>query len=331
MAKQSNKGFTLVELLVVIAIIGILISLLLPAVQAAREAARRMQCTNNARQIALAVHMYLDSQKQFPPGYGFAPASYTPGAGNAFKEEWPWTARLYTYVDNDVLANGIDWDFAVGNSRGPYPPFHLEIVSAQIPTFLCPTDPGAQTAFNEGQQCYVPHGSNNPVEGVFGRISYAGNFGIGAMEHWKHQAGVFGLNSTTSMGDISDGTAHTLLTAELIVGGPCSIRGVHSYDEGPVFMADYTPNDRTPDDTRWCDKTDGVSSDAPCKPSDDNTNNGTLGSFFNMVRHTSRSHHPGGVNAGLCDGSVRFVSEDIDLVTWQAMSTPAGGEVVELE
>ena len=336
--KSTQHAFTLVELLVVIAIIGILIAMLLPAVQAAREAARRMQCTNNSKQIGIATHMYLDAYGCFPPGYGFADSSYKPGYGQAIEPrqaEWPWSARLYAYVENEVLANGVNWNFAVGNSSGPYPDFHLEIVSSQIPVFLCPSDAGSQTPFNEGHQCYVPGGSSgNPVAGVFGRLSYAGNFGIGQMEDWnanRRTPGVFELNSKTTIGDITDGSSQTMLTSELIIGGVCTMRGVHAYDEGPLFMANYSPNDKTPDRVRWCDKSNGPNSNAPCKPNEDNTNNGVLGQQFNLVLHTSRSAHPGGVTTGLCDGSVRFTSEDIDLEVWQAMSTPNGGEVFEME
>ena len=134
-------------------------------------------------------------------------------------------------------------------------------------------------------------------------------------------AGVFGLDFGTRIRDITDGTTNTLLTAELIGGGPCTIRGTHSYDEGPVFMQDHTPNVLTPDLVRWCDVADSTpGAIAPC-----------IGSLTqtNMVLHTSRSMHSGGVYVGLCDGSARFVGDSINLSTWQQLGTPNGGEVID--
>ena len=98
-----------------------------------------------------------------------------------------------------------------------------------------------------------------------------------------------------------------------------TIRGAIAYDEGPAFMVDYTPNDKTPDLTRWCDPTDSHLTGAvsPCFYT--SGNRGILGAVLNMVRHTSRSRHPGGVNSGMCDGSVRFVSSMISLEVWQAI------------
>ena len=329
MDNRFSRGFTLVELLVVIAIIGILIALLLPAVQAAREAARRAQCSNNSKQVALAVHMYHDTHNQFPPGYGYFRDGYVFGSsGSGGWPEWPWCVRIFSYLEQNAFAENVSWNFNPGSSRGPYPAGHIEIVSAQVPSMICPSDGSGQTRFNHDHNCIIPHGSYSATDGTLGRISYAGNFGRGPLEKTNRVQGVFTMNSDTGFGDISDGTSHTLLTSELIIGDECTIRGAHSYDEGPVFMTDFTPNDRTPDEVRWCGKSDGVSSRAPCKPSDDNTNFGILGSRFNMVRHTSRSMHPGGVTVSMCDGSTDFISETISLRVWQQMGTHNGGEQI---
>lgn len=330
--RYSAAGFTLVELLVVIAIIGILIALLLPAVQAAREAARRMQCTNHAKQLALAVHMYHDSHQQFPPGYGYFPPN-RPYAGGVSGPEWTWCMRLFGVMEQRALDEVISpyWSFLSGGN----PPAALRpVYTTRLPTWQCPSDPTVAGRFNENGACSssgTPHA----------RISYAGNFGVGPMEGTivpaprlatglatgERVRGVFSYNWGARIADITDGTSNTLMLAELIAGGECTIRGSQTYDEGPLFMADHGPNDPTPDLVRWCDKVDGQAhSRAPCLYA-----GGTLGGTLtrlNMVVHTSRSMHPGGVVTALCDGSVRFASSTNSLHIWQALATPDGGEAI---
>jgi len=221
---QKHCGFTLVELLVVIAIIGVLVALLLPAVQAAREAARRMQCSNNTKQIALAFHGYHGDHGSFPPGY--------------LGTEWPWVPHLFPYVEQQVLFDLVDFEVHIGAPS----PEHEQVTRAQINSFLCPSDPSSVVSF-------LTPISPNP----FGRISYAGNFGQGQMEAPDRVEGIFGDRKGASFKDIQDGSSNTLLLSELIVGGVTTIRAVHSYDEGPAFMQDYTPNDPTPDLVRRCE------------------------------------------------------------------------------
>ena len=127
------------------------------------------------------------------------------------------------------------------------------------------------------------------------------------------------------IGEISDGTSNTAMMSELIVGqDEQTIRGTHVYDEGPVVMFTFSPNDMTPDLTRWCGPADDIkqnpSAVAPCA--------GPWIVGQNRMVHTSRSFHPGGVNMALCDGSVRFVQNEIDLALWQYLATPNRGEVI---
>ena len=315
-----ENAFTLVELLVVVTIIGLLIALLLPAVQAAREAARRVQCANNLKQLGLALSNYENMHGMYPPGHGFVPASDY-GTGKSSENVWSWPARLFPYVDQESLANVTDWSENACNSQSANT---KSIKAIQVPAFLCSSDVGSRIRKNEGKACKTPDGSL--ATGFGGRISYGGNYGQGQMEAAKRVPGVFGFNSTIRVSEIYDGTSNTLALSELLVGHACTVRGVHSFQEGPVIMVDYSPNDPTPDLVRWCDPADGLSNAAaPCLWSSGNW--GTL-SQTNMVLHTSRSAHPGGVQTVLCDGSVHFVNQTIALSVWQALSTPAGGEAV---
>ncbi|MFI4876580.1 MAG: DUF1559 domain-containing protein [Blastopirellula sp. JB062] len=138
MVKRRNlaAGFTLVELLVVIAIIGVLIALLLPAVQQAREAARRMTCSNNFKQMALAVHMYNDSFSQFPPGYD--------------KYEWTWMARLLPYIEQSAGADAIQWN---KNAAGSPLAAYIPVLTAQYASMQCPSDPTVTVNWSEGNAC----------------------------------------------------------------------------------------------------------------------------------------------------------------------------------
>ncbi len=320
MPQKQYRGFTLVELLVVIAIIGILIALLLPAVQAAREAARRIQCTNNVKQVCLASHMYHQSHGHFPPGYGYMHSGLR--ASGTYDPEWPWVLRLFPYLELDDSLKDIDWTWNPGIAFSGVPVGNQKIIMADVAGLQCPSDQTASKPFNSAGAC----SSGSPP---YGRTSYAGNFGRGQMESVSHVSGIFGYNHGAKIREISDGASQTMLASELIPGGNCTIRGAVAYDEGPVFMQDHTPNSPAPDIVRWCDPSDGQpGAVAPCAHRSGNF--GVL-STLNMVVHTARSTHPGGVNAGMCDGSVRFVEDNIDLAAWQALGTPNGGELIAEE
>lgn len=332
---RAQRGFTLVELLVVIAIIGVLVALLLPAVQAAREAARRTQCINNTKQVALATHQYHDAHGSLPIGYGMLPeGQYGTGvaeSGQPQYAEWPWAARILPYIEQTAVGSLIDWKWNPGNAQN-FPQQIQTVVSAKVPMLHCPSDEGAAVNFAESGSCA------GQIAGGFGRISYAGNFGnaegtnpansqLEASREGRPGArrvdGVFSYNHGDKFGQITDGTSNTLLTSELVVGGPCSIRGNFCYDEGPVFMQFYAPNDSTPDLVRWCDPQDAIpGSAAPCV--------GSV-STLNMVLHTSRSMHPGIVVASMCDGSARVVNDGVQLDVWRAAGTPRGDESLALQ
>lgn len=338
--RRSNaaRAFTLVELLVVIAIIGVLVALLLPAIQAAREAARRSQCTNNTKQVALAVHNYESTHKELPVGYGLLPeGGYGTGVGESGGQkqyaEWTWVNRILAYLEQNSISTQIDWKWNPGNAQN-HPDVIRSLVSAKIAGFRCPSDESALTNWAEAGNCY----SNALFPDGFGRISYAGNFGnaegvnpvnsrleapLDGRPGTRRVLGVFGYNHGDKLGQITDGTSNTLLTSELIMGGVCTIRGNFSYDEGPVFMQFYRPNDTAPDEVRWCDPQDKLpGAIAPCiEP----------GLPLNMVLHTSRSMHPSIVVASMCDGSTHIINDSIELEVWRALGSPRGEESVAIQ
>jgi prepilin-type N-terminal cleavage/methylation domain-containing protein/prepilin-type processing-associated H-X9-DG protein len=195
---RSNKlGFTLVELLVVIAIIGILVGLLLPAVQAAREAARRMQCTNNLKQIGLALHNYHDTYKSFPIGHQF------PGQGTG--TGWTWTLSILPFIEQGSLYQKIDVRLPVKD------PVNLPFAVTKVPNSRCPSMSGPDTKSDLGA-VVVP------------TTSYVGNAGsfdlsfeLKGAEPAARLNGIFGRDWGVKIADVTDGTSNTLFVGETIL------------------------------------------------------------------------------------------------------------------
>jgi prepilin-type N-terminal cleavage/methylation domain-containing protein/prepilin-type processing-associated H-X9-DG protein len=308
---RRKPAFTLVELLVVITIIGILIALLLPAVQAAREAARRMKCSNHLKQIGLGTHSYLNAKSRLPAG-----------GRNAWNETW--YHDILPYIDQIPLAQ--IWDPKQMYYVGP----NLTICKTMVPTMQCPSD------------TYVPD-SNGWIWGNY--ACNAGNVGVAgttsnnlarlASRSLGSQIIVNGgqpfLISTDNgkfryipISDIKDGLSNTLAFSECLQGLKGSI--VNQYDlRGYYYHAAFcwfttwlAPNssdtDVSPDSTYCCVSTP----DAPCVSAGSSTGG--------PCALAARSKHPGGVNACLLDGSVRFIANTINWPTWQALGTTQGGE-----
>ena len=312
---RPPTGFTLVELLVVITIIGILIGLLLPAVQSAREAARRMQCNNNLKQIGLALHLHHEQHGHFPPGH-FWPES---NLGNRDGAEATWVTYILPYLEQNALYDKINWDRSFGHSA--YPPDHvnIDITGQVLPMFLCPSNQRVNPMSVSGVEAYA-------------RGSYVANNGIGPMEDFDlsdlpvvrlvpdtgeespSMAGVFYMNSNMTIAQIRDGTSNTAMVSEIRLAAGNDFRGVLHYPEGPFYHHNYSINDLVPDGIRasFC----ANEPLAPC-----------VGIFSScnprLLTMTARSFHPGGVNLLLADGSVRMVGDSIVLKTWQALSTPS--------
>ena len=330
MKSQTKHGFTLVELLVVIAIIGILIGLLLPAVQAAREAARRMQCTNQLKQWGLAVHNYIDVNKNYLP-LGASGTDSGSRCGVALR--CTWLPRMYAFIEQATLANQYDFSKHFyqypNNQEGANANRNPQACeSAQFDLLYCPSD---------------KPGNNIGVAQTYGRArcNYVGCVGYRANYHadeipdqHKHlyttfEGSAFYLSKFVTLSNIIDGTSNTALFSEVLlvdsqVDG--DKRG-DAYNDGRMgygYSTLLTPNSTTPDSTYTGECPDITSSVGPS----DKRRPCVEASSVEFT--AARSAHSGGVNTALCDGSVRFISDTVSSTAYKALGSTRGGETETL-
>ncbi|WP_166828109.1 DUF1559 domain-containing protein [Thalassoroseus pseudoceratinae] len=317
MRKPTHRhGFTLIELLVVIAIIAILIALLLPAVQQAREAARRTQCKNKLKQIALALHNYHDSVGVFPFSTICGINTNNTGISNSNSRQ-SWFHMVLPYVEQDNLYQ----DMLVKIEANQFPGGWNPEASVVVDTFMCPTDPVNPKTTQQGF-----HGNYIPCHG-------AGNTGSGTGTPPANLRGMFYPLSKTKLTDVKDGTSNTIMLGEIrlqedsvpasgsgnvVCGGSHDLRGrYHNTRHGnSTFTTLRSPNTPTGDATQYCNGTE----DVPCREC--RSTNGEI---------HARSWHAGGVQVAMGDGSVRFFSDNTDQATFQALGTMRGKEVIDLD
>ena len=331
MVVASRRAFTLIELLVVIAIIAILIGLVLPAVQKVREAAARAKCTNNLKQIGLALHNYHDTRGFLPSGYvdGNTDANSTPD--NDVGPGWGWAAYLLPYIEQDNVYRQIDFNQPVGTG------VNAKISLLPLTIHQCPSDGyqdpfpvydssftqpiarvahGNYVACNGWEECFNGAGGNpQPGSGADG---LAGIYGLAGR-------GAFYRNSKTRLLDVTDGLSGTIFVGERsAIHAPATWTGAVAGGRCPAWMANQPPSPYSP----------------PPGPPYDNADFGealVLGhcnathlpnaDFPIFDPDTFYSFHPSGANFLFGDGSVHFLSSGINPNTYQALSTIAGGEV----
>lgn len=303
---QDRRGFTLVELLVVIAIIGVLIALLLPAVQQAREAARRMQCSNNLKQMALAMHNYHDTHSAFPPAVIKELIQDTSGS----QQSTVWSAFILPQIEQSAMYDqivgmgfGIIW-----NDDGT----NEQLLRVRLDAYECPSSPDTGLLFDDDQVTQRPRGSYGVV--LTGTVGYtiSSNTTNGESKHHmdddannsRHNGPFFWQNVSSRFRDMVDGTSNTLMIGE------------RYHDEAPKRKHIYIGT--------------STGQDSHCKWG------GSTGIQLNTLDINEQgmagfhSAHPGGALFSCVDGSTHFVSENIDRLIYASLGTRKGKEAVQL-
>jgi prepilin-type N-terminal cleavage/methylation domain-containing protein/prepilin-type processing-associated H-X9-DG protein len=329
-----RRAFTIVELLVVIAIIGILVALLLPAIQSAREAARRLSCQNNLKQFGIALHNYVQARKCFPPGTESKAYAKNPSTPHNFFR-WSALVRLMPYLEQTSAYSMLDLTQPLYGSNLKVTPANQPGVSQIIPLFLCPSD------------------IQKPVATGFGPTNYSTCTGSGMEGGTPFKTdGIFFVNSEISPSQITDGLSQTAAMSESLLGsGPAPLFDASRVDPRTTYA--YTTvvpltEDACKQAKMW-NFTDlrGFSwangeyrntlynhHSTPNSPNVDCVASKLTGDISVLYScygwKSARSRHRGGVNVLMADGAARFFSDEIDLDTWQALSTREKDELFSM-
>ncbi len=345
---MRRRGFTLIELLVVIAIIGVLIALLLPAVQSAREAARRMQCTNNLKQIGIGIHNYVDVNGSLPPTGNSGPVNNRAANANDFS----MNTKLLPYMEQQAIYN------AMNVSVGYNMEHNGTAASTRVNTFLCPSDP---SSIRRGLTNYPGHDFADCNYGnSLGTLHtlYGGQFDGPA---YMTGTGAAAYGGVVTLAGVTDGTSNTAIYSEWLKG-----RGTATPGNATVYLTSitYTPptvpgvsggvlqtlqtisaqcqasttlGAQTTKGFSWASQGTGVGggyshvntpNKKPCTFSNYNANYPANWNYASATLIGASSAHSGGVNVCLLDGSVRFVKDSVSQTSWWALGTKGGGEII---
>ncbi len=344
---RRRNAFTLIELLVVIAIIGILIGLLLPAVQKVREAAARAKCQNNLKQIGLALHNYESANRKFPFGKGQNYVGKVPGA--AAYARWSFHSQLLPFIEQDNLYHAIDFTYppetpGMGGAV-PFMPAYQNpgrVNAGQcrtvVPTFICPSDPAQEPADWPGQNNYYASQGAQYLCDLSGSLK-------STIDPTEVPNGPFYYLSNTKIADITDGVSNTAFMSEKCRGSGTpdfSVDMIQIPNQNSLNATYTTCMAQTPSSTPLTSKQgfSWVMGEMCCTTynhvSTPNTTScagiGFPGTMANMAMQVSaNSKHPNGVNVFFGDGSVRFIPSTIDLTVWRSMGTMNGGETFSFE
>ena len=330
---HSRRAFTLVELLVVVAIIGVLVALLLPAVQMARESARRMACGNNLRQVGLGLQNFESTFKNFPP----SARPVIPNASGQF-DGWSAQGQILPYLEQSNLFEKIDFSKSYTAQAWPIAP-------TRIPTYQCPSDPNKKTRYNatSGQPEHFPlnYVVNLGTWFVFNPATREGGEGAFRPIEPLRPANIGdGLSNTLGLAECKGYNAYYRNAGNASLSQPmptspaslCSLGGEFKTDSGHTEWVDGRAHQTGfttifPPNTKTICNVGGVNYDVDWN----NQQEGKSTSVPTFAAVTARSYHANGIMAVLMDGSVQFMANSIDLGVWRALSTRDGGESAQMQ
>ncbi len=339
---RPSSAFTLIELLVVIAVIGVMVGLLLPAVQAAREAARRMQCGNNLRQIGLAIHNYESAFRRLPIGWN---GTFSVSQNTTFR--WSYLAAILPYVEEGNTFERLDLGLTLYPPGGGQPPRpqHVPTISKTVQTYLCPSDLGRSI----GSATVTDSAPTNYVacfgSGVNGLTDPSDD---GVMD--RRADGIFSSEVWRKFSDCLDGTSNTIAVSETLIGFGGGDPIASERPDPQLFMALIVPLTQVTIancDRQWPEAPSAINRFPSTRgrlwagQGYENTaynhyfspNAKKYDCFFWVAQgfKAARSHHTGGVTALRLDGSTQFMTDSVNAPLWRALATRSGGEVIAEE